>query len=109
MLHGELADHALQLSDAGVVFLQAAVARKGPFSIVEMLLAPSDEPSGMDLILARGLGRGFPRLKFADHLECELTRKARTVESQGYASFPFVRKLNSLSQSRGAVQADAPM
>jgi hypothetical protein len=109
MLHGELADHALQLSDAGFVFLQAAVARKGPFSILEMLLAPSDEHGGMELILARGLGQGFPRLEFADHLEFELTCQATTFENQGYASFPFLRKLNSLSQSRGAVQADAPM
>jgi hypothetical protein len=48
---------------------------------------PPDEHSGMDLILTCGLGRGFPRLEFEDHLEFELTRKATTFESQGYAFF----------------------
>jgi hypothetical protein len=83
MLHGELTAQALSRGDAGLVFIQPAMACKGPFSMLEMLCMPPDEHGGMDLILTRGLGRGVPGFELVDHLQLELTGKATSVESQG--------------------------
>jgi hypothetical protein len=83
MLPGELTEQALSLSDAGLVFIPPAMACKGPFGILEMLFMPPDEHGGMDLILTRGLGRGFPGFELADHLQLELTGEATSFESQG--------------------------
>ena len=63
--------------------MQAAIARKGPLGILEMLLAPPDEHGGMDLVLTHSLGKGFPSFEFTDHLKFELTCKATSFESQG--------------------------
>jgi hypothetical protein len=37
----------------------------------------------MDLVLARGLGKGFPGFKLTYHLPCELTGEATPFESHG--------------------------
>jgi hypothetical protein len=48
MLHRQLADHAFQLSEPGLLFIQAALARQGLFGVLEMLLPPADEQGGME-------------------------------------------------------------
>jgi hypothetical protein len=81
------------------------MAHKGPRGILEMHFAPPDDQGRMHLILACGLGGGFPRLDFPHHLPLELTGEATSFESQGVASFYALRKLHSLSPSRGAVRS----
>jgi hypothetical protein len=53
---------------------------------------PPDEHGGMDLILTRGLGRGFPGFELADHLQFELTGKATSFESQGDCLLPILKE-----------------
>jgi hypothetical protein len=74
------------------------MARKGPFSILAMLVAPSGEHGGMDLMLVCRLGRGVPGVEFADHREFACTGNATSFESQGWASFRSCRKLKKLSE-----------
>jgi hypothetical protein len=57
------------------------MAHKGPFGILEVPLAPPDDQGGMDLILARRLGRSFPGFDLAHDLHCERTGKAAAFES----------------------------
>jgi len=81
--HRQVADHAFQLSDAGFVLLQAAVAYTRLLRRAQMCLAPPEDQSGMPLRLARSLGCGLPGPDLAHHLQRERTGEATSFESQG--------------------------
>jgi hypothetical protein len=59
------------------------MAQESPLGILEMLLLPPDDQRRMHLILAGGLGGGFPRLDLPYDLQLEFTREATAFESQG--------------------------
>jgi hypothetical protein len=78
-----LPEHALKVSDTGLILIYLPIAQEGALSIMVMKFAPFDNRVGVKLMCAGGLRHTLARFDFAHDLEFERFGELATLQGLG--------------------------